>query len=63
MGWIAGWLGRLGHALRRLIAGEGRFWPRIALGVVVLLAIYYPAGMLYRHVIDDDPHFAVPEGG
>jgi hypothetical protein len=38
----------------------GRWWWRVALGVLVLLALYYPVGMLVIHKVDDDPNFAAP---
>jgi len=53
------WLARL----RDLVAGllfRGRWWLRLAIGVVVLLALYYPLGMVLMHKIDDDPNFAAP---
>jgi hypothetical protein len=43
------------------IFGSGRWWLRGGLAVVVLLALYYPVGMLLIHKIDDDPNFAATE--
>lgn len=42
-------------ALRRI-----RLWPAL-LGLVVLLGLYYPIGMLIAHKIDDDTAYQVPE--
>jgi len=43
------------------VPGSGRVWLAIAAAVAVLLALYYPAGMLYKHRIDDNLNFAAPE--
>ena len=49
--------------LAGLFAGfrGGRWWWRVLLAVIVLLALYYPIGMLWLNKIDDDPGFAAPE--
>lgn len=44
-----------------LAAGGGNLWWRLLLGFAALMLLYYPAGMVYLHKIDDDPGFTVPE--
>lgn len=38
-----------------------RWWPRLAIGLVVLLLVYYLGGAWWIHKIDDDPTFDPPE--
>lgn len=45
----------LGDRLRRLSAGT---WRKIVLAVVIVIALYYPVGMIAVHKVDDDPDFA-----
>lgn len=62
-------LDRIGAASGRLLAGGkwilaaggGNLWWRLLLGFAALMLLYYPAGMVYLHKIDDDPGFTVPE--
>lgn len=51
------------------LPGTGRRWLRrtkwVALVILVLLALYYPVGMIIVHKINDDPNFTagdVPQG-
>jgi hypothetical protein len=61
---------RIGESTARFFAqlrdrfpalGCGKLWLRVLIVVVVLLALYYPAGMLYLHKIDDAPNFTATE--
>jgi hypothetical protein len=40
----------------------GRMWRGLALLIVAIVLVYYPAGMVWVHRIDDDPDFAAPTG-
>lgn len=56
--------GRWARWRRRLSGPEGgrlrRFIGWTALVLLVLLLLYYPAGMLWLHEIDDDPEYFAP---
>ena len=39
-----------------------RRWPRLLGGLLVLLALYYPLGMIWVHRIDADPDFSASAG-
>ena len=39
-----------------------RRWPRLLGGLLVLLALYYPLGMIWVHRIDADPDFSAGAG-
>jgi len=40
---------------------RGRRAKRLALGILALLLLYYPVGMIWIHRIDDDTSFAAPK--
>lgn len=41
-------------------SGWRRWLPRVAIGIVILLLVYYVGGAWWVHKIDDDPNFTPP---
>lgn len=56
-GWATDFRGWLGDWLSAI---PGEVWKRIAQGALVVLALYYPIGMMFAHRIDDNPDFTPP---
>ena len=54
--WARDWIGD------RLADISGNTWRKLAVGALVLLALYYPVGMLVTHRIDDNLDFAYQSG-
>ena len=59
---IAEWFGRTRDGLVERLRGvlSGGRWALVVLGLVAVVALYYPVGMILANTINDDPAFEAP---